>query len=60
MLPSIRRSSERRTTPFGSDGQRGDRLECELCGEEHQCLDHYGIVACRTCRARFLPRPSLL
>ncbi|MBX0296278.1 hypothetical protein [Haloarcula nitratireducens] len=57
MLPSVRRNNERTSTPFGTNA---DRLECELCQEQGRCLDRFGIVACRSCRASFLPRPSLL
>ena len=34
---------------------RGERTECELCGETRRCLDRFGMVTCRACQRDFLP-----
>ncbi|WP_276273120.1 hypothetical protein [Haloarcula litorea] len=60
MLATLRRNAERRTTPFGPDGQGGEPADCELCHEHRECRSRHGIVACKPCRARYLPRSTLL
>jgi len=47
-------------TPNGDQDRRsfntrGTVTECDLCGEQRQCIDGDGMVACTACQSDLLP-----
>lgn len=48
------------TTPDNEGLKRGERRDCELCGEDRRCFERFGMMACQSCQETFLPSRGML
>ncbi len=64
MLSSLNKQSRRTSGLYGSsersDSTYGSPGVCELCGEDRQCFDRFGMETCQPCELDLLPASSLL